>query len=449
MNKIHFSQNQTFSSIQSIKCYISEPMYNLKIYKTLSSEVQKTYRFHGAFALFHGVLIGILPMAGFIAQKSLNCTKWELAIIKCMPQAGLLFTIFWSSIAANRPKMPLVFWPGLFSRICLFFTVYAFTSWQFMLIISLSYLLNSMVVPAQNGIMRANYPQNKRGEIVGSIQAIMFTIASLTALGAGRILNWDPSSYGEIFFFVGLAGCISLLFFRKIHVQGEEELEPFQNISDTPFNFPIFHGLLLRVIGGFGASLKDTVRVLKKDITFRKYMVAYFLFGFANLMAMPVYDIFYYKELKADYVQSALILSVIPQILVIATTAYWGKFLDRVNIFHARSLFSLVWMLEPLIYIWARNIEMVYVAKVLAGIAMGGSSLVWLLGAMYFAPKDEVPIYMGIHTTLTGVRGLIAPFVGVALIEILPIRVFFVIPVLLMFASCFLTHRMGKNKGTV
>ena len=37
------------------------------------------------------------------------------------------------------------------------------------------------------------------------------------------------------------------------------------------------------------------------------------------------------------------------------------------------------------------------------------------LTGVYFAHKEDVPKYMGLHCTLTGIRGLVAPFVGVAL----------------------------------
>jgi predicted MFS family arabinose efflux permease len=420
-------------------------MFNLKIYKDLSGEVKRTYRYDFFSSIFHGVLMGVLPMAGFIAQKSLNCSNWELAVIKAMPQAALLFTIFWSRIAANRPKMPLVFWPGLLSRAILLLSIWVVASWQFMLVISVSYMLSSVIMPAQNGILRANYPNQNRGEIVGSIQSFMFTIAMVAAYCAGELLDNDLHSYRMIYFVSGALGIISMLLYKRIRVQGEESLKPFNLDLFKEYSFPIFHNLIMRAIGGFATSFKDTFAILGKDKKFRMYMISYFLFGFANLMAQPVYDIFYYRELDVNYVQSALILSTIPQFMIILTTAYWGKMLDRVNILYSRTLFTLGWMVEPLIYLFARQVSYVYAAKVIVGVAMGGSTLVWLLGAMYFAKKkEEVPLYMGVHTTLTGVRGLIAPFLGVYLLNFMSIRMFFIIQAALMLASAIITFAMGK-----
>jgi hypothetical protein len=49
------------------------------------------------------------------------------------------------------------------------------------------------------------------------------------------------------------------------------------------------------------------------------------------------------------------------------------------------------------------------------GVARGGGSLAWQLGHNDFARPDQLSAYMGIHVTLTGVRGAIAPVLGMLL----------------------------------
>lgn len=53
--------------------------------------------------------------------------------------------------------------------------------------------------------------------------------------------------------------------------------------------------------------------------------------------------------------------------------------------------------------------------RVITGIVNGGGNLAWQLGHNDFAPRDQIATYMGIHVTLTGVRGAFAPFLGMAL----------------------------------
>ena len=49
------------------------------------------------------------------------------------------------------------------------------------------------------------------------------------------------------------------------------------------------------------------------------------------------------------------------------------------------------------------------------GLGMGGGKLAWNLGHLHFAPREEAELYMGIHVSLTGLRGLIAPLTGMLL----------------------------------
>ena len=49
-------------------------------------------------------------------------------------------------------------------------------------------------------------------------------------------------------------------------------------------------------------------------------------------------------------------------------------------------------------------------------LTIGGGTLIWMLGSLYYARSEkEAPIYLGIHTFLTGLRWAVAPFVGVLL----------------------------------
>jgi hypothetical protein len=71
--------------------------------------------------------------------------------------------------------------------------------------------------------------------------------------------------------------------------------------------------------------------------------------------------------------------------------------------------------------------------RLVVAFVQGGSALIWILGINYFAPRDEVPVYMGLHQSLTGYRGLIAPFVGILLAQALgSYRAVFIVSFLLM-----------------
>ena len=52
---------------------------------------------------------------------------------------------------------------------------------------------------------------------------------------------------------------------------------------------------------------------------------------------------------------------------------------------------------------------------VLRGLCFAGGSIAWNLGHLHFARADDAEAYMGIHVSLTGLRGLVMPAVGMVL----------------------------------
>ena len=45
--------------------------------------------------------------------------------------------------------------------------------------------------------------------------------------------------------------------------------------------------------------------------------------------------------------------------------------------------------------------------------------MAWRLGHMAFAPKEKDALYMGAHVSLTGLRGMLAPVVGLFLYNVM------------------------------
>ena len=82
-----------------------------------------------------------------------------------------------------------------------------------------------------------------------------------------------------------------------------------------------------------------------------------------------------------------------------------------------RFILNILPTVSVLLFYFADNLKLVYIASVLQGISMSGATLSWQVCVMEFAPKHQVGIYMGIHTMLTGLRGIVATFAGAYLIS--------------------------------
>ena len=55
---------------------------------------------------------------------------------------------------------------------------------------------------------------------------------------------------------------------------------------------------------------------------------------------------------------------------------------------------------------------LLFLAISIRALAMAGGSIGWTLGHLDYAPPGQAGRYMGVHVTLTGLRGLVAPGIG-------------------------------------
>jgi MFS family permease len=94
---------------------------------------------------------------------------------------------------------------------------------------------------------------------------------------------------------------------------------------------------------------------------------------------------------------------------------FWGRVMDRFNPFLVVVLSFAVWGFSPFVYAYAHTIPTLIVASVLVGIAAPGIDLTWLNAVMQFADRRDIPRYAAMHTFLVGIRGLLGPFIGLAI----------------------------------
>jgi hypothetical protein len=68
---------------------------------------------------------------------------------------------------------------------------------------------------------------------------------------------------------------------------------------------------------------------------------------------------------------------------------------------------------------WLHSMGLLWFGALLLAIAYAGANLGWNLGHNDFASVGRAQHYMGVHVTLTGVRGAIAPPAGILIYQLL------------------------------
>ena len=161
-----------------------------------------------------------------------------------------------------------------------------------------------------------------------------------------------------------------------------------------------------------------TVALLKEDKAFFNYMSCQFIFGLGNLMLTAPLVVVLADQFSFNYLGEILIVSTIPIILMPLSIPLWSRMLNRMHVIQFRAVHSWVFVLSALIFgasIYFGNTYGLWIAAGIRGIGFGGGVLAWNLGHQDFAPVEQSSRYMGLHVTLTGIRGLLAPALGMGL----------------------------------
>ena len=121
------------------------------------------------------------------------------------------------------------------------------------------------------------------------------------------------------------------------------------------------------------------------------------------------------EDLGAEFLFMSLAYAVIPAMMRAVSAPLWGPLLDRITPMAGRAVFNVFLMAAYSLYCFGGVTHAHWaflVAAVLHGIGQGGNQINWTTGTLYFAPKEQVPLYNSVHVALTGIRGLVAPLVG-------------------------------------
>jgi hypothetical protein len=114
------------------------------------------------------------------------------------------------------------------------------------------------------------------------------------------------------------------------------------------------------------------------------------------------------------------LLSVVPLGLLPLFVPFWARMFDEGHVVEYRARQG--WALVAAVALiscgtWIAWLPMLWAGAVLLAFAYAGSNLGWNLGHNDFASVGRAQHYMGVHVTLTGVRGAIGPPVGILIYQ--------------------------------
>lgn len=358
-----------------------------------------TYRYDLRQAFFQGmcetswVTFGLLiAIRGFGADHN---AAIHLDLIKgLIPAAGaigLLLAPFALSLAGriNRPASHVIPVYGAIAGVLALCATQAGSLLPFAVLWIVANIVHAQQQPLMTQIYAWNYVTNQRGKRL----ATTFIVSAIGGLGFsllwGRLLDWKFSLYPLLIGSVGVACLCAAFFIRKI--------------PSAPFRPSKKEGVFRHF------------NLMWKDKLFGLMLFSWMFIGIGNLMTVPIRIEYMANPLygiNATNEQVALAAVIIPFAVRFLSARFWGALFDSINFITWRTAINICFVIGTAMFFFSKNLWMLYIGSAFFGMAMGGGAIAWNLWVTKIAPTEQVSQYMSVHTWLTGIRGVLAPFFG-------------------------------------
>jgi Na+/melibiose symporter-like transporter len=246
----------------------------------------------------------------------------------------------------------------------------------------------TVVMSAVAGPRMRQYLMSRRWSILGATTAI-----SVALVGAVLDRISFPLNYQVVFLGSFLGGMLSFLFSSRI------------TIPDNPPPDPAKRG---------AGGLREYSEMLRSNPPFARYVVSSLVFNFGINLALPLFPLYWVRELNASDFWIGLINTVNNGIVLVGyfmwtlVTRRWG------NVLVLRlCAFGLV--LYPLLTALTGRVEPLLLYAALAGIFGAGQALVAFDISLSTVPPERVAAFVALLQLTTYMAALAAPLLGTAL----------------------------------
>ncbi|MDJ0868743.1 MAG: MFS transporter [Myxococcota bacterium] len=371
---------------------------------------------------------GALMEAGFIgviADKVYAVHPAVLALITAAPMFGNLSSLFWARLAHGRPKVP--FASGLLVVLVALLAGMALlpTGPLGGALLAANMVVSRLVlagfITVRSLIWTLNYPSESRGRVTARLSLWTTLAMTVSVLAGGRLLDANPESFRWIYAVGAVFATIGVVAFSRVRVRDEHEHLALERGEVGP-----------PPVAPEGADAPESalpepprpvethglVALLRSDPVYARYLGWQFLLGVSNMMIEAPLLVLVSRDLGAGYAVSTALTLVLPLGLSVLTLPLWAIYLDRVHIAEFRARHSWLWVASQALTWWGAlegSLLVIGVGRAVLGLARGGGQLAWVIGHNDFARPERAGLYMGVHVTLTGLRGAFAPFLGMLL----------------------------------
>jgi hypothetical protein len=270
-------------------------------------------------------------------------------------------------------------------------------------------------IGAYTMLMQRIYPDDVRATAMGRVRIAANAAVLVASFAGGAVLqvSADPARVLSAAGFVSVAGALIFLGIRH----------------DEPITRP---------------RLSSPLRLLPMawaDRTFRRFLVASTVFGFANLVAGTLYPLLLVDRFDVPNAFVGLYTAT-SAAATMAGYWFWGRRIDRGSSIRLALSNTALLLAVPAIYLVAPSAWFLLPAAAIGGFNLAGGELTFVTNVLQIAPRDRVPHYMAAQSFALGVRGAIAPFVASGLLLVTNANIVLAAAIVFMTAGVLLQREV-------
>jgi hypothetical protein len=361
--------------------------------------------------LVEGATAAVLVKRDFAGVVSPVVLNLAVALVSGAPAMSNVISFVWANVAHGRERVRLMSQlQAAFALLVGLVSLAPRGAGGLALTVVAVLLARSMwsgVLTIRAAMWTANYPRNVLARITGRIVVVSYLAVAVSAGLVGWALQKSRIDPRWVYAGGALAGVLAAWLYRETRVRRQFRLLAEESGSGTR---------------GQVFSLRMLRQILAEDPSYREYMFWMGLFGAGNLVLIAQLVVIFAEQLRLSSGVQILLLSVVPMLALPLFTPWWARLFDGSHVvaYRARQGWALV--IATMIMCLATFtgwLPLLWFGAIVLGSANAGANLGWNLGHNDFASIGRAQHYMGVHVTLTGVRGAIAPPLGILFYEAL------------------------------
>jgi len=369
-------------------------------------ELVSTMFFPVALGAVEGSVVGVIvknAYAGVVPPLWLN---YAVGLVVAAPEFANLTSFLWAAVGHGRRKVALINALQGIAILMVWVMAAAPRTVAGLVMLAAAMVVGriaiSGVLTLRTVVWRANYGRSERARATGKFATIQVLVLAGAALAVGAGRDSSDAVLRGLLVAAGLIGAVGVAAYHGIRVRHERRqlrAERADHVHQRP-----------------GLSPMSILRTLRADPAYARFMLAMFIFGSGNLMVTAPLVIVLRDQFKLGSLWSVAIISGIPYMVMPWVIPLWARLMSAHHVagFRARHSWAFV-AGQTAVFVGAamHSLPVLFVAAAIQGIAGAGGAIAWNLGHLDYAPPHRATEYMGVHVTLNGLRGILAPLAAV------------------------------------